>query len=133
WTHLRVECLIIEFEYVVGMAAGELEERQVPRQMAVDLGLAWEIRQPALEKLYPSTVLTGLKEDVCHGMGTVATVRLELQSPLHQTPRFLVISQFVMRKRVGTQKPPIVTIGLSHAVQQRKIRLQTVLTTAKAN
>ena len=78
--------------------------------MAVDLRLAWEIRQPALQKLCPSTMITSLKEDVRHGMGTVAAVGMELQSPLHQTPRLLVVPQFVLRKRIGTQKPPVVTI-----------------------
>src|SRR5262249_43753162 len=113
------------------MAAGELEERQVPRQMAVDLRLAREIRQPALQKLRSSTRITGLKEDMRHGMGTVATLRMQLQGPLHQAPCFLVISQFVMRKRIGTQKPPVVVVCLSHTVQQRKISLQAILATTK--
>src|SRR4029450_718267 len=111
------------------MAAGELEERQVPRQMAVDLCLAREIRQPALQKFRPSTMITSLKEDMRHRMGTVATVGMKFQSSLHQTTRLLTISQFVMRKGIGTQKPPIVAVRLSHTVQQRKIGLQAILTT----
>src|SRR4029453_11087001 len=115
------------------MAAGELEERQVPRQMAVDLCLAREIRQPALQKLSPSTMITSLKEDVRHGMGTVTAVGMEFQSPLHQTPRLLMIPQFVVCKRIGTQKPPVVAICLSNALQQRKIGLQAILATTKPN
>src|SRR5215470_20229873 len=101
--------------------------------MAVDLCLAWEIRQPALEKPRSTTVITSLKEDVRHGMSTVAAMGMELQSPLHQTARFLVVPQFVMRERIGTQKPPVVAVCPSDTVQQRKIGLQAILATAKAN
>ena len=67
---------------------------------------------------------------------TLASLRAaekELQRPLHQEPRLLMIPQFVMRKRIGTQKPPVVAIGLSNAIQQHKIGLQTILATTKAN
>src|SRR5229473_3015413 len=101
--------------------------------MAVDLRLAWEIRQPALQKLHSTAMIASLKEDVRHGMGTVAALGMESQSPLHHMPRFLMVPQFVMRKRIGTQKPPVVTICLSHTLQQRKIGLQTILATAKPN
>src|SRR5438874_10969386 len=101
--------------------------------MAVDLRLAWEIRQPALQKLHSAAMITSLKEDVRHGMGTVAAVGMEFQSPLHQTTRVLMVPQFIMRKRIGTQKPPVVAIGLSHTVQQGKIGLQAILATAKSN
>src|SRR5262249_43557608 len=47
----RVQRLGVEFQDVLRMAAGELEECQVPGQMAVDLRLAWETRQPAPQKL----------------------------------------------------------------------------------
>src|SRR5215475_8860468 len=101
--------------------------------MAINLCLAREIRQPVLQKFRPSTMITSLKEDVRHGMGTVATAGMEFQSPLHQTPRFLVVPQFVMRERIGTQKPPVVAVCPSDTVQQRKIGLQAILATAKDN
>src|SRR5262249_22329366 len=105
----------------------------MPRQMAVDLCLAREIRQPALQKFRPSTMISSLKEDMRHSMGTVAAVGMKFQSPLHQTTRLLMIPQFVMRKRIGTQKPPVVAIRISHTVQQRKIGLQAILSSDKSN
>src|SRR5437870_10865172 len=99
--------------------------------MAVDLRLAWKTRQPPLQKLRPPTMIARLKEDVRHGMGTMAALGMALQSTLHQAPRFLMVSQLIVRKRIGTQKPPVVAIRLSDTVQQRKVGLQAILSTAE--
>src|SRR5262245_10525568 len=37
-----------------------------------------------------------------------------------------------MRKRIGTQKPPVIAIGLSNSIQQRKIGLQAILAATKS-
>src|SRR5712691_6039949 len=99
--------------------------------MAVNLRLTWKTWQPTLQKLRAPTMITSLKEDVRHGMGTMAALGMALQSTLHQATRFLMVPQFVMRKRIGTQKPPVVTIRLSDTVQQRKVGLQAILSTAE--
>src|SRR5262245_5339643 len=101
--------------------------------MTVDLRLARKIRQPAIQKLYYSPRIHRLNEDVPHGIGPVTALGIELQSPLDQTMCLLMVPQFVLRKRIGTQKPPVVAIGPSNAVQQCKIVFQTVLSTAKPN
>src|SRR5215510_4994565 len=101
--------------------------------MTVDLRLARKIRQPASQKLRSSARIPRLKEDVRHGMSTVTALGMELQSPLDQMTCLLMVPQFVMRKRIGTQKPPVVAIGPNNAVQQCKIVFQTVLSTAKPN
>ena len=76
-----------------------------------------------------AAMVAGLKEDVGHGMGTVAALRMAFHGALHQVVCLLVVAQFVIRKSIGAQEPPVIAVCPGDAVQQRQIGLQAVLST----
>src|SRR5262249_61022496 len=74
--HARPDAVVVDCERALGGATPQLEERQMPREVAVELGCALVAGKPASHEGGAARAVALLVEDVGQGMRGVGVARI---------------------------------------------------------
>src|SRR5262249_43654890 len=101
--HARPDAGIVDGERAFGGAPPELEERPVPRKVAVELRRALVVGKPAFHEAGASRAVALLVEDVGEGMRGVRVAGMESERALHETAASRGIARLRAREGVDVE------------------------------
>src|SRR5262245_42195292 len=110
-----------------------MEQREMPRQVAMELGGARIGRKPALDERRSRLIVTALVEDVGVSVGGVRVARRERERALDQRRAGLPSLRLGEREAVRAEEPPVVAVGGGHAIEQLHEEFVSILTAAETD
>ena len=125
--------MIVDLERPLGAAAVQLEQGQVPGEMAVERSPAVVAGQPVLQKLDAPVIVHGLEADVGDVVAGVGVARILLERALRQAPRFLEPAHLVIGEGQRGLEPPVLAVRGGQTLEKGQAELLAICAPAEAD
>ena len=114
------------------VAARQLEQRQMPRQVTVQLALPVIALQPVLDKAGTTDRIARLEETMDALVRRMRIAQIACERALDQPGPFRYLPGFDVGPAEITEKPPVVTLARRQFFKQRQLRLVMIAAPAES-
>src|SRR5271169_4442449 len=119
----RPDRVPVKLAGTLGIAARQLEQRQMPGKMTMELAFAGVFRQPALDERRATPWITGFEIAVGAGMRGKGIARVALQRALDLGGAASDVAHLDPGPAEIAKEPPVVTPVRRQPFKQRQLRL----------